>query len=478
MRTPLSKPRGAHPVAAVGIVLLVSIAGTAIGLVTAAAPHRAAADSVGAATIGPDGVCSSMSPCLVAKNTGAGPAIHGVARKNTGVNGTTSSNLNSTMTIQGITFGTTAGIAGYDDSTVAGDYNQGVLGFSKDGVGTTGISESADPAGGIGVIGYDLSASNPKSLGVYGYSGADIGVLGDGRTATGIGVFGNAQDGGVGTFGFAQGANGVGLFGVATDSSGQGVSGNAPGGGFGVVGTSTTGNGVGGTSTSSSGVIGQSSTGFGAVGISQSFSGVLAQSSSSSAEALRVVSNGSGPLIRASNSSKEVMSLDNAGNLTVTGSVTQFGTPNLLTRNAQGGRTIMYSPKQSVATVEDAGEGQLVDGQSVVHIDPAFAATMDTRRQYLVFITPQGDTNGLYVIDKTPAGFVVREHDGRSSVAFDYRIVANPYEPGGPRLATWNTPLRHAPPQFASFAIPRGTIHALQRLRSIPEHRVPSEHKP
>jgi hypothetical protein len=45
----------------------------------------------------------------------------------------------------------------------------------------------------------------------------------------------------------------------------------------------------------------------------------------------------------------------------------------------------------------------------------------------MVFITPQGDTAGLYVAQKTADGFAVREHAGRSNIAFDYRIVGEPY---------------------------------------------------
>jgi hypothetical protein len=52
-----------------------------------------------------------------------------------------------------------------------------------------------------------------------------------------------------------------------------------------------------------------------------------------------------------------------------------------------------------------------------------------------VFVTPEGDSNGLYVV-KGAGGFLVREqHGGRSTVPFDYRIVAKPREERGTRLA-------------------------------------------
>jgi hypothetical protein len=58
------------------------------------------------------------------------------------------------------------------------------------------------------------------------------------------------------------------------------------------------------------------------------------------------------------------------------------------------------------------------------------------RRAYHVFVTPEGDCKGLYVTQKSPAGFVVRElQGGRSTLTFDYRIVAKPLDDDGRRLA-------------------------------------------
>jgi hypothetical protein len=78
----------------------------------------------------------------------------------------------------------------------------------------------------------------------------------------------------------------------------------------------------------------------------------------------------------------------------------------------------------------------LTSGETYVRIDPRFADTMNRSASYLVFLTPQGDTAGLYVTQKMAAGFLVREHGGRSNVVFDYRIVAQPFEPQGARLAS------------------------------------------
>jgi hypothetical protein len=48
----------------------------------------------------------------------------------------------------------------------------------------------------------------------------------------------------------------------------------------------------------------------------------------------------------------------------------------------------------------------------------------------MVFITPEGGSNRLYVVNKTAAGFEVHENrGGRSTLAFSYRIVAKPFGP-------------------------------------------------
>jgi hypothetical protein len=46
----------------------------------------------------------------------------------------------------------------------------------------------------------------------------------------------------------------------------------------------------------------------------------------------------------------------------------------------------------------------------------------------MVLITPEGDSNGLYVVNKSSVGFEVHENRaGRSTLAFSYRIVAKPF---------------------------------------------------
>jgi hypothetical protein len=74
---------------------------------------------------------------------------------------------------------------------------------------------------------------------------------------------------------------------------------------------------------------------------------------------------------------------------------------------------------------EDAGSGQLTNGEATVNIEPVFGETINTGVEYHVFLTPNGDCKGLYVAQKSTASFVVKElGGGTSSIAFDYRIMA------------------------------------------------------
>jgi len=74
---------------------------------------------------------------------------------------------------------------------------------------------------------------------------------------------------------------------------------------------------------------------------------------------------------------------------------------------------------------EDFGSAELVGGVATVRLDARFAQTVNTKSEYHVFLTPNGDCKGLYVHQKTATDFEVRElGNGNSHVRFDYRITA------------------------------------------------------
>src|SRR4030066_176913 len=86
---------------------------------------------------------------------------------------------------------------------------------------------------------------------------------------------------------------------------------------------------------------------------------------------------------------------------------------------------VPYAQESPENWFEDFGTAQLVNGQATVNIDPLYAQTVNTAVTYYVFLTPEGDCQGLFVTGKTPACFEVRElQNGKSNLSVSYRIVA------------------------------------------------------
>jgi hypothetical protein len=85
----------------------------------------------------------------------------------------------------------------------------------------------------------------------------------------------------------------------------------------------------------------------------------------------------------------------------------------------------LYAMESPELWFEDFGSGQLRGGVGEVALEPTFALSVNTGTDYHVFLTPNGDCEGLYVAQKTATGFQVRElRGGKSNITFDYRIVA------------------------------------------------------
>ena len=124
-------------------------------------------------------------------------------------------------------------------------------------------------------------------------------------------------------------------------------------------------------------------------------------------------------LLRAE-SPRGVCSIDGEGNTNCTGSIKSVN-------SVQGGARQLetYAVQASGNWYEDFGSSRLVNGVARVALEADFASTVNTSQEYHVYLTANGDTKGLYVINKGPGSFEVREAGGgTSNVAFDYRIVA------------------------------------------------------
>jgi hypothetical protein len=89
-----------------------------------------------------------------------------------------------------------------------------------------------------------------------------------------------------------------------------------------------------------------------------------------------------------------------------------------------GSHRLLYCMESPESWFEDFGEAKLVKGKAAVKIDKDFAGVTKTDN-YHVFLSPYGESNGLYVSRRNRNGFEVREQSGgRSSLTFSYRVVA------------------------------------------------------
>lgn len=285
----------------------------------------------------------------------------------------------------------------------------------------------------FGIVRADLM--NPDKSKIYACSSGTACIEGNASGSSTWGVYG-------------VGAVADGVHGVTSSTNGNsgtsGISSGTTGSAHGVYGRSSNGQGVYGTSSSSNGVEGHSSAsgGTGVAGIQRGTSsgsgdGVYAESADGTNfyEALEAKADGSNTYIfEGYNASTDgLCTIDYNAALACTGGVTA---KNVRTRhrNADGQHVLAYVAESATATIEDVGTARMSDGIANVQIDPAFASVMD-HRWYYVFLTPLGDTRGLYVSMKTPSAFAVRETEhGRSNLAFDYRIVAHPLDAKNDRL--------------------------------------------
>lgn len=404
-----------------------------------------------------DPTCVSALPCIEYDNNGSGPGIRGVGATGNGVGGTTRNN--STSVANG-----TAGVFGNDQST-SGVFDSGVLGRSVRGTGVFGHSVA-----GVGVSGTSTSANGMLGSSAFNsssFSNATAGVLGQdlstSRSSFNSGVTGITSTGIAGVTGETLNVNSTGGAGLRGTAQGNG-SGLEAQGAIGVQGFANNN-----PSILEIGIFGFAIDGPGIDGFSRNFPGLVASNETAAAPALKVFGNGhpTAPLITATGGgSNDIMSLDQSGNLILAGTLTQNGTPLLASRGAGGRNVITYGPRESEPTVEDMGTGEVVNGRAYVRLDAGFAAIIDPSRPYLVFITPEADNNGIYVAEKSLAGFTVREsRGGHSTFGFDYRVVAKPYDTNAPRLAAPSRPLLQPTP--AEDVVNRRLIEIIRRQRGM-----------
>lgn len=227
-----------------------------------------------------------------------------------------------------------------------------------------------------------------------------------------------AASGGNGVMGTAKAANGVGVYGFAGSvvpstlgPAGTGVYGSGPT--YGLFGLSTNGIGTAGQTTNNVGVAGMSSAaGWGVYGSTASGVGMVGVGGSGYAGYF-------------------------VGSTLVDGSFTVVTGPKSAgVRHPDGTLRRMYCQESPEPWFEDFGRGTLDQGRAEVTLDPGFVGVVKAD-EYDVFLTPYGDSKGLYVSSKGAGKFTVAEQQGGTSkLAFSYRVVARRRDDVGKRLET------------------------------------------
>jgi hypothetical protein len=291
----------------------------------------------------------------------------------------------------------------------------GVEGLAISGIGVKGLATS-----GIGIEGQSTS-----SIGAQGISTSNIGILGSSSTSTGI-------------LGLTAATNG--------DSAVSGITTGSTGNSQGVYGRSSNGDGVQGHASK-----------FGAAGVSgyqdSNGNGVYAESADSTGDFAALSAQADGPstwIFGGYNTANQsACYIDPSANFYCSGMIQTSKSFRSMHVSGTGQHVLAYAAESASATLDDVGTAHMVSGAATVAIDRTFASTIDRNVPYHVFLTPMGDTRGLYVSGKSSSGFEVREaQGGRSTISFDYRIVARPIDAKNDRLPpapAMRKPIKHVP---------------------------------
>jgi hypothetical protein len=321
------------------------------------------------------------------------------------------------------------------------------INISRRAVAYVGLVAVAVAISSLGVVRAEREGADTK---VFNCTSGKACVEGNATGKNVEGVFGNSASG-TGVQGNSTATNknsGVAGVNTATAGTGYGVYGRSSNG-PGMYGTSAVTNGIEGHATSNYGNKNAGVAGFydgrasgtplsnnaGVYGLSDSLgTGVIAESGGPAA--LEAFGDGGSTelFIAADKVNGASCVIDQSANLLCSGYVRGGADMSVRHRTSEGRHVLAYAAESASDTIEDVGTARTSGGVANVQIDPTFASIMD-RKWYYVFLTPLGDTRGLYVSLKTASGFQVRENErGRSNVEFDYRIVAHPLDATHDRL--------------------------------------------
>ncbi len=103
------------------------------------------------------------------------------------------------------------------------------------------------------------------------------------------------------------------------------------------------------------------------------------------------------------------------------------GNPSAIIKNRAGELVLMTCPEAPEVLFMDFGIGKLEEGRAHIEIDPDLAININVSDKHplKVFITLEGECNGVYVTNKSANGFdVIELMGGKSDIPFSWQIVA------------------------------------------------------
>lgn len=311
----------------------------------------------------------------------------------TGVAGATS---NFNFPINGYSSGAYAGVYGENTGT-----GQGLLGQNTStGVGVYGVNGSSGygvagtSVSGFGVMGQTNSNINP------GIRGANANIVGTGIMALGNNITVGATD----PNGSGLAANGryAGTYAMATDAT-VGIGSVSLGNGM----TTYTNPGAGAGSVAA----GEN---FGVIGYVGVLGGPITNNKWAGYFDYQPSGNG------------YAFIGGRAGNVDY--AILSNGVKSTMVPDEEGRNRVMYCPEAPEVLFTDAGTGELVNGKAHIRIDPILARNIAVSKEkpLKVFIQLEGDCKGVYVTNKSAAGFdVIELNGGFSNTAFSYQLIAN-----------------------------------------------------
>jgi hypothetical protein len=118
----------------------------------------------------------------------------------------------------------------------------------------------------------------------------------------------------------------------------------------------------------------------------------------------------------------------NATGTTIDYKIVGTGNVSTLVKDESNSPRVLFAPEAPEIVFQDYGVGNLRNGEARIDLDPLLSRSIfvDEANPLKVFVTLEGECNGVYVTNKSAEGFTVKElQNGNSNVPFSWQIVAS-----------------------------------------------------